>query len=167
MEKKDNQRTFPCLFVGATAGPGFEELVYNQGYFKAFLYFWFLVSIPPLHKTHLGPLLLPFQRAGEVGGFNMYNWLNTSTLCHIFFSSVLSFGFFFLGFFIQNVNKMVWTCPWYEGDGGWAVNEGVGGEFREGKGGGGLGNVPQTIMKRVVLKKLWDQHVYPPYGLRH
>lgn len=142
MEKKDNQRTFPCLFVGATAGPGFEELVYNQGYFKAFLYFWFLVSIPPLHKTHLGPLLLPFQRAGEVGGFNMYNWLNTSTLCHIFFSSVLSFGFFFLGIFYTKCKQngmdmpMVWrrrglSCKWR---GGRWVQGGQGG--RGGRGGG-------------------------------
>lgn len=81
MEEKDNQRTLPCLYVGAPPGVGLEELVYNQGYFKAFLdlfftFFFFLVFIPPpplFHKTHLGPLLLPFQRAGEVGGFNMYN----------------------------------------------------------------------------------------------
>lgn len=54
---------------------------------------------------------------------------------------------------------MVWTCPWYEGGGDGAVNErgaGGGGDYGRAWEGeeGGLGNVPQTIMKRVVLKNL-------------
>lgn len=65
---------------------------------------------------------------------------------------------------------MVWTCPWYEGEGGWAVNEGGvvgGGEYWEGEGRKGPGKCATDYYEKSSLKKLWDQHLYTPYGLQH
>ena len=109
-----------------TSAPGFEELVYNQGYFKAFLYFWFLVFIPRYTKPY--PVHCYFHPNG-LGRWvaSMYNRFNTSTLPYTFHQYYIYI--FFGGNFIQNVNEMVWTCPWYEEDCvfkglGWRVTAG-------------------------------------------
>lgn len=75
---------------------GFEELFFNQGYFKAFSLF--LVFILPLRKTHLGPLLLAFQQAVEMGWPQYVQLIKYIHTLPYIFTSVLRF-------FIQNINK--------------------------------------------------------------
>lgn len=73
--------------------PGFEELVYNQGYFKAFLYFLFLVSIPPPPHTQNPSQPIPM---GLEGGWLQYvqQITYTHTLPYIFSSVLFFFPFF-------------------------------------------------------------------------
>ena len=81
--KKIIKEHFPVCVLEWPPAPGFEELVYNQGYFKAFLYFGFLVFIPRYTKPY--PVHCYFHPNG-LGRWvaSMYNRFNTSTLPHTF-----------------------------------------------------------------------------------
>lgn len=142
------------------------------------LFFIFLIfgfhSLPsPLHKTHLGPLLLPLRRAKGGGWLQLVQQINTSTLCHIFFHQYYFCFFWFRSFwiFIQNVNKMVWTCPRYEGEEGvsckWREGGVVGGSGRV-RGGRGPGKCATDYYGKSSLKTNYETNIYyTPYSLQH
>lgn len=129
MRKKIIKEHFPVCMLERRQILALKNLSTTRDILKLSFIFDFGFPLPPLHKTHLSPLLLPFQWAGEVGGFNIYNWLNTSTLCHISFSSVLNLGagvdFFSWDFYTKCKQKvmdmpMVWrkwelSCKWKGG----------------------------------------------------
>uniref|UniRef100_A0A8C8HJX4 Myristoylated alanine-rich C-kinase substrate n=1 Tax=Oncorhynchus tshawytscha TaxID=74940 RepID=A0A8C8HJX4_ONCTS len=96
--KKIIKKTFPCLYVGVVPVPGFGELVYNQGYFKAFL---FLFSLPPPQNPSWSIVTtIPTGRGGLLRNVILQEKKCIHTLPYIFFASVLHV-FFLLHFYTK------------------------------------------------------------------